>query len=81
MTINGFEYTESEVLEALRNKGYLILPFMTFNERHIHGSRFEQEWYTTKCAVKGDEVPSERNIWKNVAIKEFQRDFVKPKLV
>ncbi|WP_139420954.1 hypothetical protein [Chryseobacterium mulctrae] len=81
MKINGFEYTESEVLEALRIKGYLIVPFKTYHERHIHGSRFEKDWYDTKCAVKGEEPPADENIWQNVAIKELQQTFVKPKLV
>lgn len=81
MILNGFEYTENEILEALRNKGYLILAYRTYNERHIHGSRFEKEWYNTKCAVKDDQIPSDQNIWKNVAIKEFQKDFTKPKLI
>lgn len=81
MKINGFEYTESEVLDALRLKGYMILPFRTFNEIHIHGSRFVKEWYSTKCAVKGSELPSDENTWQNVAIKEFQKTFLKPKLI
>lgn len=81
MKINGYEYTESEVLDALRLKGYLILPFKTYNERHIHGSRFEKYWYDTKCAVKGADLPSDENVWQNVAIKEFQKSFTKPKLI
>ena len=81
MKINGFEYTESEVLEALRKKGYLILPFRTYKETPIHGSGFTKDWYDTKCAVKADQLPSDENIWQNVAIKEFQKEFIKPKLV
>lgn len=81
MKINGFEYTESEILEALREKGYLILPFKTYREKHIHGSRFEKEWYDTKCAVKDSEFPSDENVWQNIAIKEFQKSFIKPKLI
>ena len=38
MKINGFEYTEIEVLEALRKKGYTILPYRTYTETPIHGS-------------------------------------------
>lgn len=81
MKINGFEYTESEVLDALRLKGYLILPFKTYNERHIHGSRFEKEYYNTYCAVKGADLPSDESIWYKVAGKEFQKAVTKPKLI
>lgn len=81
MKINGFEYTEQEVLEALRKKGYLILPYRTYTETPIHGSSFTKDWYDTKCAVKGDQLPSDENIWHNVAIKEFQKEFIKPKLL
>lgn len=80
MKINGFEYTEEEVLEALREKGYLILPYRTYNETHIHGSGYIQDWYDTKCAVKGDQLPSDENVWQNVAIKVFTKRFTKPKL-
>ena len=81
MKINGFEYTESEVLEALRKKGYTILPYRTYTETPIHGSSFTKDWYDTKCAVKTDQLPSDENIWHNVAIKEFQKEFIKPKLL
>ena len=81
MKINGFEYTEQEVLEALRKKGYTILPYRTYTETPIHGSGFTKDWYDTKCAVKADQIPSDENIWHNVAIKEFQKEFIKPKLV
>ena len=81
MKINGFEYTESEVLEALRRKGYTILPYRTYTETPIHGSGFTKDWYDTKCAVKADQLPSDENIWHNVAIKEFQKEFIKPKLL
>ena len=81
MKINGFEYTESEVLEALRKKGYTILPYRTYTETPIHGSSFTKDWYDTKCAVKADQLPSDENIWQNVAIKEFQKEFIKPKLL
>ncbi|WP_312395676.1 hypothetical protein [Chryseobacterium sp.] len=81
MKINGFEYKESEVLDALRAKGYLIIPYRTYDEVHIHGSRFVKEWYDTQCAVRGDEIPSDENTWQNVAIKEFQKSFTKPKLL
>ena len=81
MKINGFEYTEQEVLEALRKKGYTILPYRTYTEMPIHGSGFKEDWYDTKCAVKADQLPSDENIWQNVAIKEFQKEFIKPKLL
>ena len=81
MNINGFEYTENEVLDALRQKGYLILPYRTYTETHIHGSGFTKDWYDTKCAVKGADLPSDENVWKNVAIKVFTKSFTKPKLV
>jgi len=81
MKINGFEYTEQEVLEALRKKGYTILPYKTYTETPIHGSGFTKDWYDTKCAVKADQLPSDENIWHNVAIKEFQKEFIKPKLL
>lgn len=81
MKINGFEYSKSEILEALRKKGYMILPFRTYHERAMHGSLFIKEWFNTECAVKGDELPSDDNIWSNVAIKEFQTGFTKPKLI
>ena len=81
MKINGFEYTEQEVLEALRKKGYTILPYRTYTETPIHGSGFTKDWYNTKCAVKAGQLPSDENIWQNVAIKEFQKEFIKPKLV
>lgn len=81
MKINGFEYTESEVLEALRKKGYTILPYRTYTETPIHGSSFTKDWYDTKCAVKADQLPSDENVWQNVAIKEFQKEFIKPKLL
>ena len=81
MKINGFEYTESEVLEALRKKGYTILPYRTYTETPIHGSGFIKDWYWTKCAVKADQLASDENVWQNVAIKEFQKEFIKPKLL
>lgn len=80
VNINGFEYTQEEVLDALREKGYLILPFKTYTETPIHGSGFTKDWYETKCAVKGADLPSDDNVWQNVAIKEFTKSFTKPKL-
>lgn len=81
MKINGYEYTDEEIQDALRRKGYLLLPYRTYTETHIHGSRFVKEWYDTKVAIKGDQLPSDEYIWTNVAIKEFQKEFTKPPLV
>ncbi len=81
MKINNYEYTDEEIMEALRQKGYLLLSYRTYTETHIHGSGFVKDWYDTKCAVKGGEMPSDENQWQNVAIKEFQKKFVKPPLV
>lgn len=80
MNINGFEYTETEILDALKEKGYLILPYHTFNEYNLHGSTYIKDWYTTKCAVKGADLPSDENIWHKVALLEFSSTIVKPKL-
>ena len=81
MKLNGFEYTEDEILEALRAKGYLILK----TELYFEDQTFPNDWEVfrrdVKCAVKGDELPCEKNQWENVAIREFQKNFVKPKLV
>lgn len=81
MKINGYEYSENEILDALRKKGYLILPYKTYNESHIHGSHFHKEWYNTKCAVKGAEIPSDENIYSKVAVREFEKEFTKPNLM
>lgn len=81
MKINGFEYTETEVLEALKKRGYLILPYRTYREEYIHGSCFIKDWYDTKVAIKGSQLPADEYIWTNVALKEFQKTFVKPKLI
>ncbi|SIT25540.1 hypothetical protein SAMN05421786_11524 [Chryseobacterium ureilyticum] len=80
MEINGYEYTEDEVLEALKKKGYLILKFETYNEEPIHGSTFVKHYFTTKCAVKGNQLPSDENIWFKVAEREFEKPFFKPDL-
>ena len=81
MKINGHDYTEAEIFEALRNKGYLILPYRCFWEECIYQNVFIEDFYDTHCAVKDGENPSDENIYTNVAIKEFQKKFVKPKLI
>lgn len=47
MTINGFQYTEEEILEALRKKGYLILKYRTYDEKQtektLYLNVFEKE--------------------------------------
>ncbi|WP_187477828.1 hypothetical protein [Amniculibacterium sp. G2-70] len=81
LKINGYNYSKEEVLDALRGRGYLVLPYKTYTETHIHGSRFVNDYYNTHVAIKGDQLPSDEYIWTNVAIREFQKEFVKPKLV
>lgn len=80
MEINGFEYSQQEVLEALKKRGYLILNFETFEESHVHGSCFARTNISTKCAVKGGDVPSDENVWQIVAKKEFEKAISKPPL-
>lgn len=81
MLINGFEYTEDEILDALREKGYLILPWVweTIDETFPGGKELMK--INTKCALKGADLCSEKTMWQNVALKEFQKKFVKPKLI
>ena len=81
MKINDHEYTKEEVLEALKKKGYLILKHLFHDEEHLHGSRFIKNHFTTECAVKGADLPTEDNQWQKVAIKEFEKPIVKPPLI
>ncbi|HCM34140.1 hypothetical protein [Chryseobacterium sp.] len=81
MEINGFEYSQQEVIEALKAKGYLILNYETFTEEPIHGSTFIKHHITIKCAVKGNELPSDDNVWFLVAKKEFTKPESKPSLI
>ncbi len=81
MTINGHPYSREEILEALRKKGYIIVPYRTYYEKHIHGSFFHKEWYDSYCALRPGEEPCDRNEYHNVAIKEFEKRFAgKPPL-
>lgn len=80
LLINGFHYTQIEVLEALRKKGYLILKFNYTATDETFPGGVESFKVDTFCAVKGADLPSEKNVWENVAIKEFQKEFTKPKL-
>jgi hypothetical protein len=81
MKINGFEYTTQEVFEALQAKGYEIeaKSFDGFDDTFPGGREYMQlEEY---CAIKPGENCTEKNQWENVAIREFQKDFVKPPLI
>lgn len=79
MKINGYEYTESEVLEALEKKGYQIASwtYHFLDESFPNGTT--EECIIVKCAFKND-LPSEENIWYKVAEKEFQK-IEKPSLI
>ncbi|GAA5096813.1 hypothetical protein GCM10023210_31080 [Chryseobacterium ginsengisoli] len=81
MLINGHRYREEEVLFALRQEGFKIVPFETYRETHIHGSTFIKDYYTTKCAVKGDQEPTDENVWSIIARKIFEIKKDKPKLI
>ncbi len=81
MKINGFEYTQDEVLDALRKKGYLILPWVWETEDETFPGGTELLKISTKCALKGADLCSEKTMWQNVAIREFQKKFVKPELI
>ena len=81
MKINDQEYSKEEVLAALKKKGYTILKHLFHDEVHIHGSTFVKNHFTTECAVKGKEMPNEKNQWQNIAVKEFQRINEKPPLI
>lgn len=80
MLINGHEYKEDEILFALRQEGYKIVPFETYRETHIHGSTFIKDYYTTKCAVKGNEEPTDENVYPIIARKVFEIKKEKPVL-
>jgi hypothetical protein len=80
MKINGFQYTESEIFEALRAKGYLLLKYTYTGTDETFPGGVETFKIDTFCALKGGDMPSEKNIWENIALKEFQ-NFTKPKLI
>lgn len=79
--INGHQYTQEEIFEALRAKGYLILRYNYTDTDESFPGGVESFEIKTYCALKGADMPSEKNLWENVAIREFQKGFVKPKLV
>lgn len=72
MTINGFEYTQDEVLEALKKKDYMIVRwnYEYIDDTFPNGKTLEN--IITFCALKKD-LPSEENIWYKVAEKEFAK--------
>ncbi len=80
MKINGYEYSREEIFQALRKKDYLIVPFRTYTETHIHGSRFKEDWFDTYVAIKEWQNPSDEYIWSNVAKREFTKEISKPDL-
>ncbi len=81
MKINGFEYSKQEVQDALRAKGYLILNWTWNTTDETFPGGTEHLSIDTQCALKGTDLCSEATMWENVAIREFQKEFIKPKLV
>ncbi|MCZ2084142.1 MAG: hypothetical protein LC112_07690 [Flavobacteriales bacterium] len=81
MKINGHEYTQQEIFEALRKKGYLLLRYTYTANDETFPNGVEHFQVNTYCALKGADLPSEKNLWENVAIREFQKSFVKPPLL
>lgn len=81
MILNGFEYTKEEIFEALRKKGYLLLKYSYTDTDETFPGGIETFEVDTHCALKGDDMPSVKNTWENVAIREFQKAFVKPALI
>ncbi|GAA2327822.1 hypothetical protein GCM10009853_101130 [Glycomyces scopariae] len=72
MKINGFEYSENEVLEALKEKGYNIVRWNYSWQDESFPNGKTNEVSIVKCALKDREQPSEQNIWYKVAEKEFR---------
>ena len=81
MKINGYEYTKEEIFEALRKKGYLLLRYTYTGTDETFPGGTESFEVDTYCALKGADLPEEKNTWENVAIREFQKTFVKPPLI
>ena len=81
MKLNGHDYSKEEIFEALRTKGYLLLRYTYTGTDETFPGGVENFEIETFCALKGADMPSEKNLWENVAIREFQKGFVKPKLV
>ena len=81
MNINGHEYTQEEVFEALHYKGYVIVYYQYILTDETFPGGYEDFLIKTHCAIKDNEIPCEKNLWENVAIREFTKEFIKPKLV
>ena len=80
LSLNGYSYTKEEVFKALKAKGYLIIPFIYKATDETFPGGIETFEINTYCAVRGIRSPTEIDLWENVAIREFQKDFVKPPL-
>ncbi len=52
MKLNGFEYTESEIFEALRKKGYLLLRYTYTGTDETFPGGIETFEINTHCALK-----------------------------
>ena len=77
ININGFEYHRDEVLEALKNKGYLIFKQKFLSKQKLRDKHSEEnEIY----ALKGQDLPNESTKWHQVACREFKRLVAKPPL-
>lgn len=81
MKINGYDYSQEEVFEALYRKGYTIVYYQYILTDEIFPGGYEDFTIKTFCAIKCGEKPTQENTWENVAIKEFTKEYVKPKLV
>ena len=81
MILNGHEYTQEEIFEALRKRGYLLLRFTYIDTDETFPCGVETFEIDTFCALKGADMPSEKNLWENVAIREFQKSFLRPPLI
>lgn len=80
MRINGFEYTQTEVLEALERKGYNIVSWTYHWQDETFPNGKTNEVAIVKCALKTGEEPSEDNIWYTIAEKVFKKVNYKPTL-
>lgn len=81
MIINGYEYTQSEVIEALKNKGYYIELWEYHWQDETFPNGITNEVTFIHCALKDNEDASEENIWYKIAEKEFKKTFAKPELI
>ncbi|SEG39015.1 hypothetical protein SAMN05421847_2167 [Halpernia humi] len=82
MIINGHEYTKEEIFEALKMKGFTLLPFIYQDQEAAFMGGVDFFEVTTKCAVKGYDLPALKNTWDKVALKEFEKtNTTKPPLI